>query len=155
MLRSRPARGSSSPSLARQAPENPHCSRSSPGSSRPPEESCSSTAGLSTRCGSAQNPSAPVAPGSLRTATGQAHDRAPLLASLLARLERAYDFWREDGLGPLYGDVGARDFLRGRRVSVDGEPALVVHIREDGRLEIATDAGEVRTLESGEVRFAA
>ncbi len=98
---------------------------------------------------------APTEPGSLRTVTGRAHDRAALLGSLLFRLERIYDGWRHGGLADLYGELGARDFLRGRRITVDGEAAIALQILRDGRLEIETEAGEVRTLESGEVRYAA
>ena len=92
-------------------------------------------------------------PGSLRTATGTTFDRAVLLGSLLSRLERMYDIWSEEGLDGIYGGLGARDFLRGRRITADGEFATAVQIRRDGRLEIETDAGEVKALESGEVLF--
>ena len=92
-------------------------------------------------------------PGSLRSLTGTTYDRAPLLGSLLSQLERAYDIWREDGLDGLYGELGARDFLRGRRVTVGGEPATAVQILRDGRLELATGGHETRTIESGEIRF--
>ena len=96
---------------------------------------------------------APTEPGSLRTATGTTFDRAVLLGSLLSRLERMYDVWQEEGLDGIYGGLGARDFLRGRRITADGEAATAVQILRDGRLEIATDAGEVKALESGEVLF--
>jgi BirA family biotin operon repressor/biotin-[acetyl-CoA-carboxylase] ligase len=98
---------------------------------------------------------APTEPGSLRTATGATTDRAVLLGSLLFRLERIYDGWRHGGLADLYGEIGARDFLRGRRVTVDDEDATAVQILRDGRLEIVTDAGETRAIESGAVRYAA
>jgi BirA family biotin operon repressor/biotin-[acetyl-CoA-carboxylase] ligase len=96
---------------------------------------------------------APTEPGSLRTVTGATYDRAALLGSLLFRLERIYDGWRHGGLADLYGELGARDFLRGRRVAFDGERGTAVMIHSDGRLEIATDAGEARLVESGEVQF--
>lgn len=96
-------------------------------------------------------------PGSLRSLTGTTYDRAVLLGALLDSLERAYDAWCDGGLDALYGDVGARDFLRGRRITVDGEPAVAMQIRRDGRLEIATGNGhghgETRVIESGEVLF--
>jgi BirA family biotin operon repressor/biotin-[acetyl-CoA-carboxylase] ligase len=95
----------------------------------------------------------PTEPASLRTATGTTYDRAVLLGSLLARFERMYDVWRDAGLDGVYGGLGARDFLRGRRITADGEPATAVQILRDGRLEIETDAGEVKLLESGEVLF--
>ena len=98
---------------------------------------------------------APTPPGSLLTVTGHTHDRAALLGSLLFRLERIYDGWRHGGLADLYGELGARDFLRGRRITIDGEAAIALQILRDGRLEVETDAGEVRAIESGEVRYAA
>ena len=98
---------------------------------------------------------APTEPGSLRTVTGTMHDRAALLGSLLFRLERIYDGWRHGGLADLYGELGARDFLRGRRIFVGEEEATALQILRDGRLEIVTDAGEKRTIESGEIRYAA
>ena len=93
--------------------------------------------------------------GSLRSLTGQTLDRARLLGSLLVRLERSYDGWRHGGLDELYADVGARDFLRGRRITIDGEPATALQILRDGRLEVATGDGhgERRVVESGEVLF--
>jgi BirA family transcriptional regulator, biotin operon repressor / biotin---[acetyl-CoA-carboxylase] ligase len=96
---------------------------------------------------------APTEPASLRTATGTTYDRTVLLGSLLARFERMYDVWREKGLDGVYGGLGARDFLRGRRITADGEPATAIQILRDGRLEIETDAGELKALESGEVIF--
>jgi BirA family biotin operon repressor/biotin-[acetyl-CoA-carboxylase] ligase len=95
----------------------------------------------------------PTEAGSLRTLTGTTYDRAALLGSLLFRLERIYDGWRHGGLPDLYGEIGARDFLRGRRITVDGEEATALQILRDGRLEIATDSSEIRAIESGEVRF--
>ncbi len=96
---------------------------------------------------------APTAAGSLRTLTGTTYDRAALLGSLLFRLERIYDGWRHGGLNDLYGEIGARDFLRGRRVTVDGEPATALQILRDGRLEVAVNGHETRVVESGEVLF--
>jgi BirA family biotin operon repressor/biotin-[acetyl-CoA-carboxylase] ligase len=93
--------------------------------------------------------------GSLRLLTGVEYDRAALLGSLLFRLERVYDGWRYGGLDDVYGEVGARDFLRGRRITVDGEDARAVQILRDGRLQVESGSGEVRELESGEVLYAA
>jgi BirA family biotin operon repressor/biotin-[acetyl-CoA-carboxylase] ligase len=92
-------------------------------------------------------------PTSLRATTGTTYDRAELLGSLLLRFERMYDVWREGGLTELYSELGPRDFLRGRRVTVDGEPATAVMILRDGRLELATGGHETRVIESGEVVF--
>jgi BirA family biotin operon repressor/biotin-[acetyl-CoA-carboxylase] ligase len=93
-------------------------------------------------------------PSSLRALTGTGYDRAALLGSLLFRFERLYDGWRHGGLADLYGELGARDFLRGRRITVDGEAATARQILRDGRLEVELDAGGVITVESGEVLFA-
>jgi BirA family biotin operon repressor/biotin-[acetyl-CoA-carboxylase] ligase len=92
----------------------------------------------------------PVA--SLRTIDGVRRDRPTLLAELLARLELAYEAWRAEGLDALYGSLGARDFLRGRRVTVDGTSALAVGIDRSGRLELEA-GGERRFVESGEVSY--
>jgi BirA family transcriptional regulator, biotin operon repressor / biotin---[acetyl-CoA-carboxylase] ligase len=88
-------------------------------------------------------------PGSLRTVTGDTHDRAALLGSLLVRLERAYDGWRHGGLTAVYGELGARDFVRGRRVTIDGRPGTAVMIQRDGQLEVAFDDGDTVPVESG------
>jgi BirA family biotin operon repressor/biotin-[acetyl-CoA-carboxylase] ligase len=90
--------------------------------------------------------------GSLRILDGRLHDRAPLLASLLAALERNYDAWLAGGLAAIYSLIGARDFLRGRRVSVDGVSGLAVQIDHEGRL-VLDDDGERRVVESGEVAY--
>jgi BirA family biotin operon repressor/biotin-[acetyl-CoA-carboxylase] ligase len=95
---------------------------------------------------------AQTAPGSLYTTDGVRRQRAPLLAALLRQLERDYDQWREGGLDALYEGVGARDFLRGRRVFVDGRAGLGVAIDRSGRLEVEID-GRRQFVESGEVRF--
>jgi BirA family transcriptional regulator, biotin operon repressor / biotin---[acetyl-CoA-carboxylase] ligase len=97
-------------------------------------------------------PDARQAAGSLRTVTGREHDRDSVLSALLARLERHYDAWLEGGLAALYPDIGARDFLRGRRVSVDGLSGTVVGIDRAGRLELDVE-GTSRFVESGEVRY--
>jgi BirA family transcriptional regulator, biotin operon repressor / biotin---[acetyl-CoA-carboxylase] ligase len=95
---------------------------------------------------------AQVPAASLRTIDGVVRERAPLLAALLEALERAYDAWRSGGLDALYDGLGARDFLRGRRVIVDGRAGYGVAIDRSGRLEVELD-GERQLLESGEVRF--
>jgi BirA family biotin operon repressor/biotin-[acetyl-CoA-carboxylase] ligase len=93
-----------------------------------------------------------VAPGSLYTADGVRRERAPLLADLLRSLEADYDLWLEGGLEALYDTLGARDFLRGRRVYVDGQAGVGIGIDRRGRLEVELH-GERRTVESGEVLF--
>lgn len=95
---------------------------------------------------------AKIQPASLLTTDGTRRERAPILADLLARLEQAYDSWREGGLDALYDGLGARDFLRGRRVLVDGEPGLGIAVDRKGRLQVEI-RGERRLVESGEVLF--
>ena len=92
--------------------------------------------------------------GSLRVVTGREWQRAPLLASLLADLERAYSEWLVGGLDAVYPRLGSRDFLRGRRVSIDGVEGTAVMIDRDGRLLVDGGHGDVHAVESGEVEFA-
>jgi BirA family transcriptional regulator, biotin operon repressor / biotin---[acetyl-CoA-carboxylase] ligase len=96
--------------------------------------------------------SARVLPASLYTIDGVRRERAGVLADLLLALERSYDLWVEGGLDALYDGLGARDFLRGRKVFVDGEEGVGVGIDRDGRFELDVD-GQRRVLESGEVLF--
>jgi BirA family biotin operon repressor/biotin-[acetyl-CoA-carboxylase] ligase len=95
---------------------------------------------------------APVA--SLRTIDGRVRDREEVLVSLLEQLDRLYETWRAEGLDALYHDLGARDFLRGRHVSVDGVEGIAQMIVRDGRLCVSTADGEV-LVESGEVVYRA
>ncbi|HUQ22944.1 MAG TPA: biotin--[acetyl-CoA-carboxylase] ligase [Gaiellaceae bacterium] len=90
--------------------------------------------------------------GSLRSLTGRVYERAAIVATLLLELEQRYDAWREHGLDAIYDDLGARDFLRGRRVSVDGVSGVAQMILRDGRLEVSTESG-LAVVESGEVLF--
>ena len=80
-----------------------------------------------------------VAAGSLYSVTGRESERGELLADLLLELEHRYDAWREDGLAALYEDLGARDFLRGRRVTLDGVAGTAQMITRDGRLAVADE----------------
>ena len=89
---------------------------------------------------------------SLRTVAGREHDRERVLDSLLTHLDRLYAAWREGGLDAVYDDLGARDFLRGRRVSVDGVSGVAQMIVRDGRLAVETGSGVIE-VESGEVAF--
>jgi BirA family transcriptional regulator, biotin operon repressor / biotin---[acetyl-CoA-carboxylase] ligase len=98
-------------------------------------------------------PEAPqVRAGSLLTIGGRRHERAALLANLLLRLEEAYTHWCHGGLDALYVGVGARDFLRGRRVSFNGESGIAVAIDRAGRLEIDV-RGARQFIESGRVTY--
>ena len=89
---------------------------------------------------------------SLRTVDGVRRERAPLLAELLLELERAYTLWEAGGLDALYTEIGPRDFLRNRRVAIDGASGRAIAIDRAGRLEVEVD-GSVRLVESGEVRY--
>jgi BirA family transcriptional regulator, biotin operon repressor / biotin---[acetyl-CoA-carboxylase] ligase len=89
---------------------------------------------------------------SLRTIDGVVRERAPILADLLDDLERTYESWREGGLDALYDTLGARDFLRGRRVSVDGVAGVATAIDREGRLAVEV-GGARRVVESGEVTY--
>lgn len=91
--------------------------------------------------------------GSLRSLTGREYDRDAVSSTLFAQLDQRYAQWRESGLDGVFDDLGSRDFLRGRRVRVDGEMGAAVQIDREGRLEIAFDAGGHRAIDSGEVEF--
>jgi BirA family transcriptional regulator, biotin operon repressor / biotin---[acetyl-CoA-carboxylase] ligase len=93
-----------------------------------------------------------VAPASLYTSDGIKRERAPILASILQRLESNYDAWAERGLDGVYDSLGSRDFLRGRRVFLNGSSGVGVKIDRDGRFLVEVD-GEVQALESGELLF--
>jgi BirA family biotin operon repressor/biotin-[acetyl-CoA-carboxylase] ligase len=90
--------------------------------------------------------------GSLRTFSGREHERAPILAELLLELERLYDGWCVAGIGPIAAELGARDYLRGRRVRVDGASGVAAGITARGLLEVTTAAGPL-LVESGEVHL--
>ncbi len=90
---------------------------------------------------------------SLRTITGQTFDRAALLGSMLFRLERIYDEWRHGGLVDVFVEIGPRDFLRGRPVTVDGKSGIATGINCDGRLELDIGHGERILVEAGEVVY--
>jgi BirA family transcriptional regulator, biotin operon repressor / biotin---[acetyl-CoA-carboxylase] ligase len=93
-----------------------------------------------------------VRPASLYAIDGVVRERAPVLADLLAALERSYGLWLEGGLDALYDGLGARDFLRGRKVFVDGDVGIGIGIDRAGRFEVDV-AGKRRLVESGELLF--
>jgi len=95
---------------------------------------------------------AKIAPASIYTSDGIKRERAPLLAAILERLESNYDSWLRRGLDGVYVSLGARDFLRGRQVSVEGKSGVGVKIDRDGRFLVDVD-GEVQAVESGEILF--
>jgi BirA family biotin operon repressor/biotin-[acetyl-CoA-carboxylase] ligase len=94
----------------------------------------------------------PERAGSLRTLTGREYEREDLLGALLDDLGTRYTDWLEGGLDAVYEGLGARDFLRGRRVSVNGTTGTAVKIDREGRLEIAV-GHNVQAVESGEVLY--
>jgi BirA family transcriptional regulator, biotin operon repressor / biotin---[acetyl-CoA-carboxylase] ligase len=93
-----------------------------------------------------------VPAGSLYTIDGVRRERGPLLAAILHRLEVNYDAWLERGLDGIYDSLGSRDFLRGRRIAVNGESGVGVKIDRNGRFLVDVD-GEERAVESGEIAF--
>jgi BirA family biotin operon repressor/biotin-[acetyl-CoA-carboxylase] ligase len=95
----------------------------------------------------------PERAGSLRTTTGREWDRSELLASLLDFLERRYESWLAGGLDAVYEGLAPRDFLRGRRVSVNGTRGVALKIDRQGRLEVEVGHGEVVAVDSGEVSY--
>jgi BirA family biotin operon repressor/biotin-[acetyl-CoA-carboxylase] ligase len=95
----------------------------------------------------------PERAGSLRTATGVEWDRDQVLDAVLADLGRRYGQWRTGGLDAVYDGLGARDFLRGRQVKVDGTSGVAELIDREGRLHVALDGGESVAVESGEVTY--
>jgi BirA family transcriptional regulator, biotin operon repressor / biotin---[acetyl-CoA-carboxylase] ligase len=95
---------------------------------------------------------AKVAPASLRTVDGRVRDREEVLELVLGRLDACYAAWCEGGLDALYDDLGARNFLHGRRVTVDGVAGVAARIERDGRLRVEGQSGPL-LVESGEVLF--
>jgi BirA family transcriptional regulator, biotin operon repressor / biotin---[acetyl-CoA-carboxylase] ligase len=95
---------------------------------------------------------AKVPAASLRTIDAVTRDRAAVLADLVLELERTYKLWAVGGLAEIYADLGSRDFLRGRRVEVEGTEGIAVGIGRDGLLEISV-GGTTRRIESGDVEY--
>jgi len=95
----------------------------------------------------------PERAGSLRTETGVEWNRDDVLDAVLADLTTRYEQWIGGGLDAVYDGLGSRDFLRGRRVTVDGTSGTAELIDRDGRLRIATGHGESVVVESGEVTY--
>lgn len=89
---------------------------------------------------------------SLALLTGSAASVVAVRDALLARLAELYECWRNDGFASVHPQIAARDFLRGRCVSVrqtddDAAPVsgLSGGIRTDGSLDVdgrAVYAGE-------------
>jgi BirA family biotin operon repressor/biotin-[acetyl-CoA-carboxylase] ligase len=94
----------------------------------------------------------PERAGSLRSLTGREWDREELLGLLLVDLGLRYAAWLEGGLDAVYDGLAPRDFLRGRRVTVNGTSGVATKIARDGRLEVAVGDDVVR-VDSGEVVY--
>jgi BirA family biotin operon repressor/biotin-[acetyl-CoA-carboxylase] ligase len=95
----------------------------------------------------------PAGSGSLALATGRAFAAEPLFVELHDHLDRCLSEWRAGGLEALYPRLGARDFLRGRRVRVDGKTGTALMIDRHGRLQIHADDGERLVVDRGEVTY--
>jgi BirA family biotin operon repressor/biotin-[acetyl-CoA-carboxylase] ligase len=95
----------------------------------------------------------PERAGSLRTLAGGEWARDEVLAALLDALGDRYEQWLAGGLDAVYDGLGPRDFLRGRRVSVNGTEGTAELIDRNGRLLISVGHGESVAVESGEVTY--
>jgi BirA family transcriptional regulator, biotin operon repressor / biotin---[acetyl-CoA-carboxylase] ligase len=95
----------------------------------------------------------PERAGSVRSLTGREWDRDAMLESLLEDLDARYAAWLEGGLDAVYEGLAPRDFLRGRRVSVNGTSGTAVKVDRNGRLEIDTGDHRIVAVESGEVSY--
>lgn len=102
-------------------------------------------------------------PNELRTATSlaiertlrgrdAAPERAPLLAALLAALDRDLEHVAHRGLGLVHGRLVKHDALAGRAVETDDGPGTAEGIDADGRLLVRGTDGVLRRINSGEVR---
>jgi biotin-(acetyl-CoA carboxylase) ligase len=97
-------------------------------------------------------PAGQVPATSLRTVGGTAYERAPIFARLLERLEHHYGLWLEHGLDAIFDGLSSRDFLRGRRVFVDGAAGTALGISRSGGLEVDL-GGERQSIQAGEVTY--
>lgn len=108
--------------------------------------------GINVRQTAAELPSDTRRPAtSLRIASGDAPDRALLLATLLDALEAGYDVWRHDGLESLLPELERRNALAGRRARVGHVVGTVGSIAADGRLTVVDELGAIRLVASGEI----
>jgi BirA family biotin operon repressor/biotin-[acetyl-CoA-carboxylase] ligase len=88
----------------------------------------------------------PERAGSLLTTTGREFARDDVLDAVLAALGARYGAWLAGGLDAVYEGLGARDFLRGRTVTVNGTTGVAQLIDREGRLlvdGVAVESGEV------------
>jgi BirA family biotin operon repressor/biotin-[acetyl-CoA-carboxylase] ligase len=94
----------------------------------------------------------PAGTASLLTIDGVRREPEAIREGFVRQLELQLERWREGGLDAVYHTLGARDFLRGRRVAVDGASGTAVGIDRSGRLEVETADGRV-AVESGQVSY--
>jgi len=94
----------------------------------------------------------PAGAASLLTIDGVRREPESIRETFARRLELQLGHWRQGGLDAVYHTLGARDFLRGRRVAVDGATGTAVGIDRSGRLEVDTADGRV-AVESGQVTY--
>ena len=75
--------------------------------------------------------------GSLRSLTGRDVGPRSDFSRRCSKISAArYSAWRAGGLDAVYEGLGPRDFLRGRRVNVNGTSGVASMIDREGRLEI-------------------
>jgi BirA family transcriptional regulator, biotin operon repressor / biotin---[acetyl-CoA-carboxylase] ligase len=94
---------------------------------------------------------------SLALAVGSAVARAPLIALLLAQLERLYGIFLHTGVAPILERWRHYGRMAGRRVryatSASMQDGTAVGVDDDGALLILTVAGEVQRIIAGEISF--
>ncbi len=91
--------------------------------------------------------------GSLASATGKQYDRAPILGAVLGALELRYDAFRAEGIEPLIPLLGARNWLRGRRVQTAIGIGTAGAFTHDGRIVVIGDDGSAEAVRSGELEL--
>jgi BirA family transcriptional regulator, biotin operon repressor / biotin---[acetyl-CoA-carboxylase] ligase len=94
---------------------------------------------------------------SLALATGSLVPRTPLIAQLLAQLERLYGIFQHTGLAPILERWRHYGCITGRRVryavSANVQEGTAVGVDDHGALLILTFNGAVQRIIAGEVRF--
>ena len=92
--------------------------------------------------------------GSLASVTGGAYDRAQVLGAVLNALERRYDAFRAEGIGPLVQVLERRNWLRERRVETASGLGTAGALAPDGRIAVVYDDGAAELVASGELTLA-
>ncbi len=81
-------------------------------------------------------------------------DRAPILADVLAGLDRDIGHVAARGLGLVHARITAADALAGKRVKTeDGASGEALGIDLDGTLRVRKDDGAIVRLSAGEVHL--